>query len=126
MALLTVLSKSLYDTPAKASAVFDHLVGEPLTVVMAVLGTSSETPEILQAAVGRAEAYPNVRRVVHIVAEDVLEDRHVKEIQGDDDAHVSAFYGLKDAVAARLDATDSADRFEVEKAFLKAEKQGLR
>ena len=123
MAILTVISKADYPTQSEASAVFHHIINDPLNVVEAIVGGDPETPNIVAVAVGRAQAYPNLRCVVHIVEPDAIKPEDLAEIQGPKKDRVAAFYGLEDKVADRLNATDAQDKFEVETSFLKAQQQ---
>lgn len=123
MAILTVISKLLHPTPVAGSAVLRHIIDDPLSVVEVVVGNDAVTASIVAVGVGRASAYPTLRCVVHVVDADAIDASDLAEIQGPQGKWVAAFYGLKDAVAEQLDCTDAEDKFEVEKAFLKAQMQ---
>lgn len=123
MAILTVISKALHPTTVAASAVLRHIIDDPLNVVEVIVGNTADTPNIVAIGVGRASAYPDLRCVVQVLEPDAIDPADLAEIQGPQADAIAAFYGLKDKVAERLDATDAEDKFEVEKAFLKAQQQ---
>ncbi|TAH37341.1 MAG: hypothetical protein EYC70_10240 [Planctomycetota bacterium] len=124
MPLFTVLPRKGDANAADAPAILRHIIHEPATVVMMILGRPPGIERILEVAIGRAEAAAQTRRVVHAPDPEVLEQATIDDIRAGKN-HVSAAYGLRDTIAARLLSGPAKDKIEVEIAFALAEQQGL-
>jgi hypothetical protein len=117
MPLFTIIPTVNDPDAAHASAILRHIVSEPLNVVYVLLGRPAAVEQILQTALGRAEAFPQTRRVVHVPEPGVLEPAHLAEIMGGKANTVAVVYGLRDTAKKRLTAQRALDPLSVELAF---------
>ncbi len=105
------------------NARLQEIIDEDLTVVLVILDSPPDLARILAVADGRAQALSQQRRAVHVTNSNMLSAQRRTEIRGPAGDCVAAVYGLAGTIAACLTATQAADRFDVDDAFLQGAQQ---
>jgi hypothetical protein len=120
--ILTILPRSdEAGGNAEAQTKLQTLIDDVLTVVLIIYGESPDTRRILEVAVGRGEAKPQIRRVVWCPDPSVLSKEQKRDYTKKD--KVVVVIGLADKIAAALDNDEAQSGLEVEIAFCDAEAQ---
>ena len=108
---------------AVAQAQLQTVIDDVLNVVMIVYGEGTDIERVIEVAVGRATAKPQIRRVVWCPDEKVLSAKQKTDYFLENKVAVAV--GLADKVAKALDIDEAQSGMSVEIAFLKAEAQAV-
>lgn len=124
MALSKVLPATGEPDSDSAAGILRSVVAESANVVYVLLHHESGGERMKEVALGRAEAIPNVRRVVYVPDSSVLDPEQLEDIRGGARGRsIAAVYGIGDKIAARLSIGNAIRADKVEAAFTKAEQQ---
>ncbi len=120
---ITILPRAGDPGGASAAQVqLQTVIDDVLNVVMVVYGEGLDVERVIEVAVGRAAAKPQLRRVIWCPDPGVLSAKQRKSYFRNN--KVAVAIGLADKIAEALDIDEAQSGMSVELAFAEAEAQG--